>query len=211
MDEEERKKLLADTELRVKMRDDEISDLRKQLTTEKERFAAEESRRIKAEQTVKELQAAEIDRKKDAEKASVQMKREAVKAVFEQAVKDKIITPGQRDSEYTLLNLASDERAVALFESIDALKEKYKAPEPKNKSNVKQFKQGETARSGSDDDLPEGRKFRDPHREIESRINELRRADAKLSYAAAKREVFVSDPELAREYVDKPAVSVGGN
>jgi hypothetical protein len=138
----------------------------------------------------------EADKAKGEELAAagkVKMHREALTAKLEAAVKDKRLTPAQRESTIKFMRLGDDKAVLEVTpEQID---EYITVNGAKVKLSTEQGKGGGTG--GSND---KGEEYEDAGEEIYRRAKKLQGDDAKLSFSAARDRVMEADPELAKKY-----------
>jgi hypothetical protein len=142
------------------------------------------------------LAALENEKTKNEELAAVgkvKMHREGLVAKLEAAVKDKRLTPAQRESTIKFMRLGDDKAVLEITpEQID---EYINVNGQKVKMSAEQGKGSGTG--GSNDDESS---YEDAGEEIYRRAKKLQGDDAKLSFSAARDRVMEADPELAKKY-----------
>jgi hypothetical protein len=138
----------------------------------------------------------EADKAKGEELAAagkVKMHRDSLVTKLETAVKDKRLTPAQRESTIKFMRLGDDKAVLEVTpEQIDEYINV-------NGQKVKMSsEQGHGGGTGGDKDDAEG--YEDAGEEIYRRAKKLQGDDAKLSFSAARDRVMEADPELAKQY-----------
>lgn len=126
----------------------------------------------------------------------VKMHREALTAKLEAAVKDKVLTPAQREGALRFMRLADDTAVMG----IDAAQvdEYIKINGAAKRVNMSQ-EQGHG--KGSDNSENSDTDYSDAGEEIYKRARKLQGDDAKMSFSAARDRVMAADPELANKYM----------
>ena len=128
----------------------------------------------------------------------VKMHREALVAKLEAAVKDKRLTPAQRESTIKFMRLGDDN--VVLEVTPEHIDEYINVNGQKVRMSAEQGKGGGTG--GSKDD---GEGYEDAGEEIYRRAKKMQGDDVKLSFSAARDRVMEADPELAKKYTREEA------
>jgi hypothetical protein len=161
------------------------------------KFSAEETKRIAAETTAKQLKAEDEERAKVAKKSAVKMARDAVTALLEEGVKTKQITPAQRESAVAMFGIDEDERVLKL--DVDKVRAFFAIRDKK----VVQMSQQSTASGGGggEEEGDPDRVHKDVFQEVDRRTRLEIAKNSKMTYRDATRVVFAQDPELHREYV----------
>lgn len=148
------------------------------------------------------IAALEAEKSKGEELAAagkVKMHRESLTSKLEAAVRDKRITPAQRESTIKFMRLGDDKAVLEVTpEQID---EYISVNGVKVKLSAEQGKGGGTG--GTHDVLDE--EYEDAGAEITKRAQKLRAEDSKLSFSAARDRVMEGDPKLARQYLTDEA------
>lgn len=149
------------------------------------------------------ITALEAEKAKSEELAAagkVKMHREALTNKLEVAVKDKRLTPAQRESTIKFMRLGDDK---AVLEVTEAQIDEYISV---NGTKIKlSSEQGKGGGTGGKDDGVEDQEYEDAGAEITRRAQKLRAEDAKLSFSAARDRVMEGDPKLARQYLTDDA------
>lgn len=193
----------------------EIKTLETQVADYKRKFSEEEDKRIKAETEAKNVKArfAEIEDAKKREQVATA--RAAVKAVYEEAVKAKVMTPAQRDADYRLNGIETDdERVLKLFADIEVLRVRLvgdKKPDDRGGSKTRMSREDESTAGGGTDDTNPDRVHKDVFQEMDRRIKIVMTRDHK-KYGEALRVVAAEDPDLHAEYLSTtpPVRAVAG-
>jgi len=154
-----------------------------------------ENATLKAEN--EQLKADKAKTDDEAAKGKIKMHREDLTGRLEAAVKDKRLTPAQRESTVKFMRL-NDDKAVmdVTAESID---EFIKINGGKAKMSTEQGKGG-----GSGNDTDEGdlaKQLEDPGAAITALAKGLQAKDSKMSFTVARDRVMEGNPELAKAYI----------
>lgn len=154
------------------------------------KFSAENAT-LKAENEA--MKQAEKIRAETEAKAKVKMHRETLIGKLETAVKEKRLTPAQRESAIKFMRLNDEKDAMNVTaESID---------EYINVNGGKATFSKETGRGAGTGD-GNGSNYTDADAEIVARAKKLQAEDSKLSFSAARNRVMEGDPELARKWLN---------
>lgn len=138
---------------------------------------------------------AEAKKREEADAGSkVKMARDKLTAKLEAAVKDKVLTPAQREGAIRFMRLGDDKAVLEVTE--EQVDEYIKINGNAKKVNMSEQGKGKNA-GGTDD----GKDYDDPGAEITARAKKLQAEDGKLSFAAARDRVMEGDPELARAWL----------
>ena len=143
----------------------------------------------------------EADKAKGEELAAagkVKMHRDSLVAKLEAAVKDKRLTPAQRESTIKFMRLGDDKAVLEV--SAEQIDEYITVNGAKVKMSAEQGHGGGTG--GSKDD---GEGYDDAGEEIYRRAKKMQGDDVKLSFSAARDRVMEADPELAKKYTREEA------
>jgi hypothetical protein len=197
MDEEDIKKLVATSVAAavdpLKTQIDGLSKENGELRTKLSKAEDETARVMRENKSMKDEKEEDA---KEARKEAVKMARENAIKVIDEAVKSKKITPAQRDQALEIFGINDDARVIKI--KLSDIRDYYSlGKETKDLGNK------DTTRSGSNDELPEGRTHKSVFKEVHHRINMTRAKEPKLSYKEASRVVFSSDEELHREYLNE--------
>jgi len=121
-------------------------------------------------------------------KAKVKTARETVIARFEKAVKDDVITPGQRDQFTKLLNVDDDDAVLKIStDSIEALLKE---------SGGKMFTKAQTKEHQDD------RTEADAGSELTTKAYEImNNSNGNMSFDRALSQAMKANPELAKEHI----------
>ncbi len=156
------------------------------------KFTAELSP-LKAEN---ETLKAEAKKREEADAGTkVKMARDKLTAKLEAAVKDKVLTPAQREGAIRFMRLSDDKAVLDVTE--DQVDEYIKINGNAKKVNMSDQGKGNGAVGGAGD----GKTYDDPGVEITARAKKLQAEDGKLSFAAARDRVMEGDPELAKAWL----------
>lgn len=143
----------------------------------------------------------EAEKSKEEERAAMQkvkMHRDSLTKKLEDAVKNKQITPAQRETTIKFMRITDDK---AVLEVTEAQIDEYISV---NGSKVKlSTEQGRGGGTGGGDDNSE--EYEDAGEEIYKRAKKLQGEDAKMSFSAARDRVMEADPELAKKYMREEA------
>lgn len=125
--------------------------------------------------------------------AKVKMHRDTLTGKLEAAVKDKRLTPAQREVAIKFMRLGDDSAVMGVTaENVD---EYINVTGQKVRMSTEQgHAQG-----------PASGEYEDAGAEIYARARKLQGEDAKLSFSAARDRVLAADPELARQYIAEDA------
>lgn len=130
--------------------------------------------------------------------SKVKMHRESLTGKLEAAVKDKRLTPAQRESTIKFMRLADDKAVLEV--TADQIDEYITVNGAKIKMSAEQGKGGGT---GGNEDASE--EYDDAGAEITKRAKKLQAEDGKLSFSAARDRVMEGDVNLARQYMTDAA------
>ena len=171
---------------------DMMNDLEKAQARVRELEASENKLKDEARDNKSKIETFERDtksREEQDEKDKVKTARTNVVAVFEKAVKDKVITPGQRDQFTKLLNIDDDKAVLNVSTAdIDALLKE---------SGGKMFTKAK-AKSGNEDE----RKDVDAGSELTTKAYEIMNSNPALDFSAAFTRAMQADPDLAKEHME---------
>lgn len=161
----------------------------KQVDSQNEQLEAltEENSDLKRKLAESESQRESFAKKQQEEK--VKTAREAVKAIFETAVKAKAITPAQRDAQIKLFKVDDDEAVLEIDQ--DELRKAFGVTE-----NPREGSEGL-----SDQDSSRGRET-SVFDEVDARVRKFQVEHPDADYGKAAIAVFRADPELHREYLE---------
>ncbi|HFD31310.1 MAG TPA: hypothetical protein ENJ28_01160 [Gammaproteobacteria bacterium] len=177
-------------------------ELKAKLAAQKAELEAKFSKQSKDSELEAELEAEKAKvakfkkEKADAEKAEakkkIEMSRETVTKLLDDAVKDMSITPVQKESFTKLLGVETDSVVDVSIEDVKALIGENKSSFSKDKSKSGKNKQGENMTAGEELDV-KAREYMDDH--------------PKVNYSRALEVVMSKEKDLAAEHVN---ATVGG-
>lgn len=164
------------------------------------KFSAAAGELATANAKIKALEDEKSERTKADAVGKVKMHRDALVGKLESAVKDKRLTPAQREGAIKFMRISDD--AAVLSTTADQVDEYITINGGKAKMSTEQ---GRGAGSGGKDDGKEEQKWDDAGTEITARAKKLQAGDGKLSFSAARDRVMEGDPELARAWLGTDA------
>lgn len=151
-----------------------------------------ENATLKAENET--LKAAQAKQTEQETAGKIKMHRETLTGKLEAAVKDKRLTPAQREAGIKFMRIGDDK---AVMEVTDSMVDEYITVNGgKAKMSTEQGKGAGT--QGNDEG---GKEYNTPGDEIVARALKLQGEDGKLSFAAARDRVMKADPELAKAWL----------
>lgn len=128
-------------------------------------------------------------RQKADEAGKVKLARKTINDTFEKAVKDKVITPGQRDQFTKLLNVDDDKAVLNIStDDIDSLLKE---------SGGKMF-----TKASSKTDNKDERNEVDAGSELTAKAYEIMNTNPNLDFSAAFTRAMRADPDLAKEHME---------
>jgi len=176
-------------ELKAAM-DEALSPLKDRIDTleASEKALKDESAKDKA--TIAKLTADAEDQKKEDDAKAIKAKRESAAVILDGAVRQKSITPAQREIHEKTFGLKDDEKVLDVDLEILATVTGYVAPKDDDKSTT--FSQ-----DGDDDvsNLPLDKR-------VEQATFAVQANQPGMSYSAAQIVALRADPKLAQEYAD---------
>jgi hypothetical protein len=151
-----------------------------------------ENATLKAENET--LKAAQAKQTEQEAAGKIKMHRETLTGKLEAAVKDKRLTPAQREAGIKFMRLGDDK---AVMEVTDSMIDEYITVNGgKAKMSNEQGKGGGTQNADNT-----GTEFNSPGDEIVARALKLQGEDGKLSFAAARDRVMKADPALGKAWL----------
>lgn len=185
MDKDDVKSMIADA---IKPLNDQIETLNadnKKVTKQRDDFEAQN----------KKFVADEEQRTKDEGKNKIELARKKVTEQLEKAVKDKVISPAQREVFSKVLRVENDEAVVDIEEKdVDELIKNATGKTPG--ASEQGLSRDPNLDSGILDDI------KDPGGKLVAMTKELQAKDPKLEFTAGFRRICGANPKLHREYLD---------
>lgn len=197
MDNEEVQKLVrAAVAEAIAPMSDELKELRTKNEELRKKFSDESDKTLNLERENKRFKADKEDAEKDQAKEAIKLARELATSTFEDAVKEKKITPAQRDQAMKMFGIDDDERVIKL--DLEDLRKYFSLQEKGANMGGKDTAHGGGGGSDGDDNT---RVEKDVFKEVDRLIRVQMSKDAKKTYRQAVREVFIADPKLHKEYL----------
>lgn len=153
---------------------------------------SEESAKVKAENEA--LKASLLKRDGEDKAAKVKMHRESLTAKLEQAVKNKVFTPAQRESAIKFMKMNEDS---VLDLTADTVDEYIKINGGKVRMSNEQGHQTQQQSSGTSQDAGA---------ELTAIAKKLQAENAHLTFATARNRAMEGNPELARAWLNDGSV-----
>lgn len=160
------------------------------------KFTAAAGELAAANAKIKQLEDEKAASEKAAAAGKVKMHRESLVSKLEAAVKDKRLTPAQREGAVKFMRLSDD--AAVMATTPEQVDEYITINGTKVKMSAEQGRGGGT---GGKDDSEGERQWDDAGTEITARAKKLQAEDGKLSFSAARDRVMEGDPELAKAWL----------
>jgi len=158
-----------------------------------------EVKELKASLKVKDAEIAkltddEASRKKEDDAKAISAKREAVSVILDGAVRQKTITPAQREVHEMTFGVKDDEKVVDIDLEALTVVCGYKAPKENEKSVTLSQDEDETLNDQSLD------------KQVEQATFAVQAKQPDLSYSGAQIIALRADPKLAKAYADSNGV-----
>lgn len=144
------------------------------------------------------ITALEAEKAKGAEAEAatkLKMHRETLTGKLEKAVKEKVLTPAQREGALRFMRISEDAAVLTVTEA--QVDEYIKINGSAKKVHMSDQGKGK----GSDNQENSGAEYNDAGAEIVARAQKLQGEDAKLSFTAARDRVMRADPALAKAWL----------
>ena len=127
--------------------------------------------------------------------SKLKMHRESLTGKLETAVKEKVLTPAQREGALRFMRISEDASVLAVTEA--QVDEYIKINGNAKKVNMSDQGKGK----GSENPENSGTEYHDAGAEIVARAQKLQGEDAKLSFTAARDRVMRADPALGKAWL----------
>jgi hypothetical protein len=175
--------------------DEAISPLKDQITDLQEAKTDLSGKLQKAESERDEYKRKVDDQAKEKEAETIKASRDAAIEVLDDAVKQKSITPAQREGLEASFGIKDDEQVVKL--SLDTLKTACGWKEPKDKNKDSKMMQRNDDEDLSDVSLDQ---------QVVMATRKVQANKPDLSYSEAQQIALGADPKLAKAYADSNGV-----